>query len=199
MLGFVFIFYFGLYFPKINQTFYHSRSFSIHKIQSNHTWEMNLWSRSKQIHLFSLRLILRHDLPILLAVELFDEKLARLLTESTYFFFSRECWESLVLLQDKFLPVDGEDSISELEYASFSFFLNFALVEASFDVKEPLRALKSSVLSPWSEHESNSSDTSLIPLFSKMARTSAVAFSAFLLWRATNFSWSSSSATCKQS
>lgn len=147
----------------------------------------------KHIHLVSLCLILRHDLPVLLADELLDEKLALLLTESTHFVFSRERWGSLVLFQDKLLPVDREDSISELEYASVSCFLSFRLVEVSFII--PLQDLN--WLSSWSEPESNSSDTSLIPLFSKIARTFAVAFSAFFLWRDTNFSCSVSSATCK--
>ena len=149
-----------------------------------------------ETNLASLRLIRRHDLPMRFGKELFEAKVEHLLlTVSVYFFLSRECRESLLLFQDKLRPVEGEESISELEHESISRLLTWKLLKVSFLFSESLLTLESLKTVSWSEFESKASEASLIPLLSKMARTSAVAFSAFFLCKDTSFNCSSSSTT----
>lgn len=148
-----------------------------------------------------LRLIRRHDFPERLGEE--DPVDAKLLdlrqAESLYFFLSKDCKEWLLpLFHDKLLPVDGEDTISELENVSASFSFSFTFDEVGFRsslLSADSAHLESENIASWSEPESNSSETSDLPLFSKMERTAAVAFSAFFLCSDTIFSCSSSSKT----
>lgn len=139
---------------------------------------INGLNRQIKKYLVSLRLIWRHDLPTCFGEEeALDTKLLRLLLEEFMHFFSRECGESFPLFQDKLLP------------------LNFPLAKVSSSLKELWPTSDPHGVASWSELESYASETSVAPWLSKMARTSAVAFSALSLCRDTILSCSSSSST----
>lgn len=145
-------------------------------------------------YLFCLCLILRHDFPWwCFGEELADEKLFCLfILEILY--FSRERGEWWRPFQDKLLLDTCVESIRESYSSSDPCCLPFELIYLSPSFEDLLLLPDSQGLSR-SEPESNSSDRSLIPWSSKMARTSAVAFSAIFLWRVTVLSCSSNSTT----
>uniref|UniRef100_A0A2P2L283 Uncharacterized protein n=1 Tax=Rhizophora mucronata TaxID=61149 RepID=A0A2P2L283_RHIMU len=87
---------------------------------------------------------------------------------------------SFLPFQDKLLADAGDKSRSETESSSDSSSLIFVLTEFFASLENSLPTLASRGVS-WSESESYISETSLNPLLSRIARTSAVAFSAFIL------------------
>lgn len=156
------------------------------------------WNNQLQIEidLGSFLFISRHDFPNRYLGEEppVEMKLLCLRLAWVKYFLPKELWRLLPLFHDKLLPGVVEASSSEPDNPSSAPLLDFE-VECSSSLTGSLFSFDSQRTSSWSELEPNASKKSMIPSLSKIARTSAAAFSAVFLWIETNSSRSSSSTT----